>query len=175
MDITLSLVHKAKQGDKEAFGELYTEIHKDLYRFAYYTLGNREDAEDAVSEAFLEGFRGIKNLRDEKLFKAWMMRIISIRCKRKIKQYVTNRQKLSPEDISEHVIAFDLNTDNDERLALLSALSTIDHSERTVLVLAVVEGYKTREIAQILGCPQGTVSSKLYRTLKKLRVELERR
>ncbi len=175
MDITLSLVHKAKNGDKEAYGALYSEIYKDLYRFAYYTLGNREDAEDAVSEAFLEGFRGLKNLRDDKLFKAWMMRIISIRCKRKIKHYVSTRQNIDPEDISDHVISFDLNTDNDERLSLLSALSTIDHSERTILILAVVEGYKTREIAEILGCPQGTVSSKLYRTLKKLRTELERR
>ncbi|MFA9380708.1 MAG: RNA polymerase sigma factor [Acetanaerobacterium sp.] len=175
MDITLSLVQQAKDGDKEAFGALYAEIYRDLFRFAYYTLGNREDAEDAVSEAFLEGFRGLKNLRDEKLFRAWMMRIISIRCKRKIRQYVTNRQKLDPEDISEHVISFDLNIDSDERLALLAALSTLDHSERTILILSVVEGYKTREIAQILSCPQGTVSSKLYRTLKKLRAELERK
>lgn len=175
MEVTSSLVHRAKQGDTEAYGELYAEIYKDLYRFAYYTLGNREDAEDAVSEAFLEGFRGLKNLRDEASFKPWIMRIISIRCKRRIKQYVSNRRNIDPEDISEHTIAFDLNTDNDERLSLLSALSTIDQSERTILVLAVVEGYKTREIAEILGCPQGTVSSKLYRTLKKLRAELERR
>ncbi len=175
MDIMISLVKKAQDGDREAFGELYAEIQKDLYRFAYYTLGNREDAEDAVSEAFLEGIKGLKNLRDPALFKPWMMRIISIRCKRKIRQYVTNRQKIDPEDISEHIIGFDLNTDNDERLALLSALSTIDYSERTILVLSVVEGFKTREIAHILNCPQGTVSSKLYRTLKKLRAELEKR
>lgn len=175
MDTTLSLVGLAKNGDKQAFGDLYNEIYKDLYRFAYYTLGNREDAEDAVSETFLEGYKGIKNLRDEALFKPWMMRILSIRCKRRIKQYVTTRQKIDPEDISEHIISFDLNTDNDEKLALLAALSTIDFSERTILVLAVVEGYKTREIADILGCPQGTVSSKLYRTLKKLRAELERK
>ena len=43
-----------------------------------------------------------------------------------------------------------------------------------VLILAVVQGYTVRETAEILGAPQGTVSSKLHRTLKKLRAQLER-
>ena len=45
------LIKKAKKGDVEAFGELYTTVYKKLYRFALYILKNQQDAEDVVSEA----------------------------------------------------------------------------------------------------------------------------
>ena len=61
-----------------------------------------------------------------------------------------------------------------EKLALLNALETLTPQERQIVALAVVQGYTVRETAEILGAPQGTVSSKLHRTLKKLRAQLER-
>ena len=60
------------------------------------------------------------------------------------------------------------------KLELLRALETLTPQERQIVALAVVQGYTVRETAEILGAPQGTVSSKLHRTLKKLRAQLEK-
>ena len=60
------------------------------------------------------------------------------------------------------------------KLELLRALETLTPQERQIVPLAVVQGYTVRETAEILGAPQGTVSSKLHRTLKKLRAQLEK-
>ena len=54
MDINLEYVSRAKQGDAQSFAMLYDQVAKDLYRVALYTLGNPQDAEDVVSETFLE-------------------------------------------------------------------------------------------------------------------------
>ena len=120
MTITQQVI-EAQKGSRAAFGALYESMAGDLYRMALYTLGNPQDAEDAVAETFAEAWKGLKNLREPEAFRSWMFRILSFRCKRKIGRYVAQR----------------------------------------------------REIAAMLGLPQGTVSSKLSRTLKKLRRQLQ--
>lgn len=174
MDINLEYVSRAKQGDAQSFAMLYDQVAKDLYRVALYTLGNPQDAEDVVSETFLEAYKGLRNLRDDSKFKAWIMRILSIRCKRKISGYITAKQQISlddfietPDDVSEET------ADCSDRVTLSQALSELASDERAVVVLSAVQGYTTREIGEILDLPHGTVSSKLYRTLIKLRKKLE--
>ena len=157
MDINLEYVSRAKQGDAQSFAMLYDQVAKDLYRVALYTLGNPQDAEDVVSETFLEAYKGLRNLRDDSKFKAWIMRILSIRCKRKISSYITAKQQISLDDFIE--------TPGD--------VSEVLRENPSVRVLSAVQGYTTREIGEILDLPHGTVSSKLYRTLIKLRKKLE--
>ena len=86
--IDVEIVKAAKRGDPESFARVYDMIAPELYRVALYTLGNAQDAEDAVSETFVEAYKGIRNLRDESSFKRWMMTILSIRCKRRIGGYI---------------------------------------------------------------------------------------
>ena len=74
------LVKRAKRGDTAAFAELYGTIYKRLYRFALYTLGNTQDAEDVVSAAVMEAFENIGKLRKEDAFSAWMYRIVANMC-----------------------------------------------------------------------------------------------
>lgn len=59
------------------------------------------------------------------------------------------------------------------RAELSEALGTLSPEERQIVLLSVLEGYTTREIASMLEMPQGTVSSKLSRSLKKLRLQLQ--
>ena len=66
-----------------------------------------------------------------------------------------------------------LEETSSRKLALIHALEGLTPQEREIVALAVVQGYTVRETAEILGAPQGTVSSKLHRTLKKLRSQLE--
>ena len=174
LDINPELVARAKLGDKQSFAQLYDLVAKDLYKVALYTLGSQPEAEDAVSETFLEAYKGLKNLRDDTKFKAWIMRILSIRCKRKITGLVAAKQQISLEDFVETADDVSPETaDCSDRVTLRQALDGLAPDERAVVILSAVQGYTTREIGEIMGMPHGTVSSKLYRTLIKLRKKLE--
>lgn len=162
----------AKEGDRTAFGQLYDAVAGDLYRMALYTLGNPQDAEDAVSETFLEAYKGIRNLREADAFRAWIFRILSFRCKRRVSQYILHRGEI---DLDSYFESAEEATQEDSsvRAELSEVLGRLTTEEREIVLLSVLEGYTMREIAEILGLPQGTVSSKLHRTLKKMRTQLD--
>lgn len=174
MVVDTNLVEAAKQGDKDSFARVYDSIASDLYKVALYTLGNAHDAEDVVSETFIEAYKGITRLRDSASFKPWMLRILSIRCKRKIAQYIQGKKTFDIEPfittLSENS---DVSSDVSEQVTVVAAMGRLSEQERQIIVLSVLHGYTTKEIAGILGSPQGTVSSKLHRALAKLRGMLE--
>ena len=171
MTITQQVI-EAQKGSRAAFGALYESMAGDLYRMALYTLGNPQDAEDAVAETFAEAWKGLKNLREPEAFRSWMFRILSFRCKRKIGRYVAQRREIDLDGYYE--TAEEAAPETATRHAELNeALGTLTVEERSIVLLSVLEGYTLREIAAMLGLPQGTVSSKLSRTLKKLRRQLQ--
>ena len=171
MKIENDLIVKASNGDKEAFSELYYSCYKDLYKFALYTLGNEEDAADVVSDTFVEIWKGIGKLRDSSSFNAWTFRILSTRCKKEIGNIIKKRATYNLDDLMETPSDEAGNIEDDiiESTNLASALSKIDGEERMILILSVLHGYTTKEIAQMIKKPHGTVSSKLHRTYAKLR------
>lgn len=174
MVIDIEKIEAARQGNKDSFAQVYQSISSDLYKVAYYALGNPHDAEDVVSEAFVEAYKGITKLRDISSFKPWMMRILSVRCKRKIAEYVKGKVVFDIEDFMTSLSdETDLSADVAEQVTVMGAMARLSHQERLIVVLSVLQGYTTREIAGILMTPHGTVSSKLHRTLAKLRKMLE--
>jgi RNA polymerase sigma-70 factor (ECF subfamily) len=167
-------VEAARLGDKESFAQVYEMIAPDLYKVALYTLGNSPDAEDAVSETFVDAYRGITKLRTALSFKPWMMKILSIRCKRKIAEYIRGKNVFDIENFSTLLSDdTDMAGEVSEQLTVMTALGRLSPSERMIVSLSVLEGYTTKEIASIMGSPQGTISSKLHRALAKLRRMLE--
>ncbi len=170
--VDVNVIRSAKLGDAASFAQVYDAIAPELYKVALYTLGNPQDAEDAVSETFVEAFKGIKNLREEASFKRWMMTILSVRCKRRIGGYIKERKTENIDDLID-LPAPDSDQPSPEKLSVREALAALEPQERQIVVLVTVQGYTTREAAQILGLPHGTVSSKLFRTLKKLRKQLD--
>ena len=168
--IDISKVEAARAGCKDSFAQVYECIAPDLYKVALYTLGNSHDAEDVVSETFIEAFRGITNLRDLTCFKPWMMKILSVRCKRKVAEYVKHKNTFDIEGFMAVLTdESDLSAGVSEQVTVVEALGRLNSKERQIIALSVLQGYTTKEIAQILGAPQGTVSSKLHRSLAKLR------
>ncbi len=158
-------VAKARAGDREAFGALYDAVAPELYKVALYTLRSPQDAEDAVSETFMEAYKGIGGLREDGSFRPWIMRILSIRCKRRIGSYVKEKGNIDIDDYIEEGVP----DRSSQRAEVLEALDRLSAEEREIVILSALQGYTMREIAEILQLPQGTVSSKLHRTLKKLR------
>ncbi len=119
------LVKRAKRGDVDAFAKLYEQIYIRLYQFALYTLGNSHDAEDAVSETVTDCFEQIKSLRHDEAFSAWMFRVLSNKCNRRMRGYYQARQELSLSDFSEEELRF---TDTGWRSNELGPSNSFDSS-----------------------------------------------
>ena len=171
MKVNNELVVRASKGDRDAFSDLYYSCYKDFYKFALYSIGNAEDAADAVSEAFVEIWRGIGKLRDPDSFCPWAFRILGVKCKKEISELIKRKVTYNFDDLIETPKEGSENIEEDiaESATLVSALSKLDADERMVVVLSVLHGYTNKEIAEMMGKPQGTVSSKLHRTYAKLR------
>lgn len=167
MDQNLQQIKKAKSGDVEAFASLYQGIYTDLYRFALYTLKNPTDAEDAVSETVMDAFTSIRKLRSEASFKAWIFKILSVKCKKHFLEYKNFRDELT-EDIPEEEISHDLAEDMDLR----DCFFRLKDDERLIISMHIFAGYSSKEIAKVLHMNANTVRSKESRALKKLSEQL---
>lgn len=159
-----NLAALAKKGDRHAFASLYELIYKDLFRYAYFTLNSRQDAEDAVSDAVIDAYRSIGKLKNEDAFKAWFFKILSAKCKRKLKE------KYKPgvmEEIGQNEIFFSF--DQDASIDLEAAVMALSGEERMILSLTVFCGYTSREISKITNINHNTVRTKYSRALVKLK------
>lgn len=163
------LVTLAKNGDADAFGELYEIYYKEMYYYACCVTGNESLAQDAVSDAVLSAFRQIGSLRKPSAFKGWLFKILCAACKR---YYTENEKKKSVIWLDDENGGFDNVTaaeDLNVSVELQSALQRLSEQEREIVLLSVIGNYKSHEIAEILDCPSATVRSKLKRSLEKLR------
>lgn len=150
----------------ERFMALYQEVYQDLYRLAYYYLGNSQDAEDVVSETVLAAFEGFGKLKKEESFRPWIFRILVNRCHKTWRR----RRPEYPMELPEASYEPSL-TSQTEMMELLHRLSG---EERLIVCLSVFGGYKGEEIARILNKSHNTVRSKYRRALKKLELEIKK-
>lgn len=156
----------AKNGDTASFCKLYELYYKDMYRFAYYMLGNEQDSEDVISETVLDAFTGIKNLKHPSKFKSWIFQILSTKCKRQLAVYVKNREHIK-EDVPEDILA----TEDHPYAAALdvrSAFSALNDTEKMIISLMVFAGYNSRETAKIMKSTEGTIRSAKSRAFTKM-------
>ena len=165
------LVLKARNGDADAFAALYSQFSSDLYRFAFYMLGNREDARDSVQDACLLAFANISSLQKAGAFKSWLFKILSNCCKAKLTRAAEKGAPLPLDDFYE-LIPDENSAGFILSLELREAVFSLSEEERNIVLLSVVGGYKSHEISEILGLGASTVRSKLSRSLTKLRVIL---
>jgi len=162
-------VKKAKEGDADAFAELYALVYKDLYRIAFSNLKNQHDASDVVSDTVLEAYTSIKNLRDENAFRAWITKILTVKIKNKQKDYIKMRNSQVELDSVDSVEQERQDGLNINGLELMEEFKRLNEDERLVLSLSIVSGYKSEEIAKIVGMSASTVRSKTARAKIKLR------
>lgn len=156
-----TLVKAAKKGDRHSFAVLYSSIYKDLYRYALFTLRSEQDAEDCVSEAVIDAYRTIGNLKNEDAFKAWFFKILCAKCKKKIKEYYN----LPYQEIN----YFSDFTSVDSSIDLKKAFFTLCDEDRMIISLTLFGGYSSKEISKILKMNSNTVRSRYSRALEKLK------
>ena len=180
-NLEYNLTVSAMGGDADAFCELYELYKHRLYRYARYRLGNDQDAEDAVSECFLSAWNQLGSLRDPGAFAGWMFTILSGQCGRIISDQIRRRELLSQEDAkatdakATNTKATDAKSTNpvDTQLILQEALDMLSEEDRSIVLLSIIGGFKSREIASITGIKPGSVRSRLSRALAKMRAALE--
>lgn len=172
------LVSKAKKGDSKAFAELYSLIYKELYYYALCNLNNSEDAADAVSDAVLDAFSGIKNLRSEDAFKGWMVRILTAKIKRKQAEYVSMREYISSTtsdytDDDDKSLDIPAEESKYEGIELLDHIESLTYNEKLCFTLNAIYGYTSDEISKITSINAATVRTYLARGKQKLRKLIE--
>lgn len=167
MAYSTALINQAKAGDTHAFALLYEMIYQDLYRFAFYTLKNCHDAEDTVSDTVTDAFHQIHTLKHPDAFKAWMFRILTNKCKMKLKSYLDKPSPL-PEDLSCAM------PDLSEQADVKNAFFSLNSEDRIILALNLFAGYSSREIGELLNLNDNTVRSRQSRALKKMQKQLTR-
>ncbi len=152
--------------DQQTFIRLYEGVYQDLYRFALYTLKNTHDAEDVVGECVADAYAGFGKLRSLDAFRSWIFRILSNKCKRKLKEYVDKTEEL-PQDWQ------DDGQNVEEGAQVRQAFSLLTKEERLIISMHIFAGYTSREIGRILHKNENTIRSKESRALKKMKEFLE--
>lgn len=166
-DITF-LVQKAKQGDAHAFSSLYELYKDDMYRFALYMMKKPTDAEDAVQEALLSAWQSLKSLRECELFKSWLFKILSNKCKTALIKNGKNPEAVDVEG-AEYLCASDDTGIGFLGCELSQALSSLTPPDGQIVLLSVIGGFKSYELSVIFDMPPSTVRSRQKRALEKLR------
>lgn len=162
-----ALVKGAKAGDKNAFCQLYMAYNNKLYRYAYYKLGNADDAQDAVSDCIVEAFESIHTLKNEGAFSSWIFKIMYRSICSAIKTQSAN-SKL--DEIDNANVSYTISYESAE---LREALSKLSQEEQDIVLLSIVGGYSSKDISNIMGIKPATIRSKQSRALNKMREFLE--
>jgi RNA polymerase sigma-70 factor (ECF subfamily) len=168
----IALVELARNGDSEAFGQLYDHYHKSVYRFLYYRVGSVPLAEDLTAETFFRALRSMSSFRWQgKDFGAWLMTIAR---NLTTDHFKAGRTRL--ESTTEDMSTLDTTTEGPEGAvlasltneALLEALSQLPAEQRDCLVMRFLQGLSIAETADVLGRSAGAVKQLQLRGVRNL-------
>ena len=180
------LIIQAQKGDQSAFEELVYRYDRNVLSVAMKYANDEDDAKDLYQEVFIRVYRGLKNFRFQSEFSTWLFRITTNVCltyKSRSKEHLrvsinknfddeeselsTTEELIydgsSPEEISS-------GTDIGE--IVNAAVESLSPKQKMTFILKHYEGYKIREIAEMLNCKEGTVKKYLFDATKNLRKKL---
>ncbi|MFF4496373.1 RNA polymerase sigma factor SigM [Streptomyces sp. NPDC001546] len=171
-DQDLLALHVA--GDPDAFGELVRRHRDRLWAVALRTLGDREEAADAVQDALVSAYRAAHTFRGDSAVTTWLHRITVNACLDRARKAASRRtDPLDDTDRLERLLEPHESAEapaerQDLHRQLLAALATLPADQRAALVLVDMQGYPVAEAAAVLGVPVGTVKSRCARGRAKL-------
>lgn len=160
-------------GDPHAFG-LIVKRHRDrMWAVAIRTLGDQEEAADALQDAFISAFRRADSFRGDSKVTTWLHRIVVNACLDRMRRRQVRAADPLPQDQDRAAElagpAHDDPAETRERqVDVLNALKQLNEDQRSALVLVDMEGYSVEEAAAILNCAPGTVKSRCARGRAKL-------
>jgi RNA polymerase sigma-70 factor, ECF subfamily len=158
------------EGLEREFERRLAETATLAFRVAYGVLHSREDAEDVAQEAAVRAYRSFAALRNRDSFRAWLVRtawrlaIDRRRSERRrgLREDAVCAAAVPPRSVEEVAAA------RQAEVRVWQALDALPEKLRMVVVLGAIEGHGTREVAALLGIPEGTVKSRLYKARHRL-------
>jgi RNA polymerase sigma-70 factor, ECF subfamily len=179
------LVHQTQEGDTRAFDELVTRYRDRVYRLAFKILRHEEDAAEALQDAFLSAFRGIKNFKSESTFSTWLYRVATnaslMKYRKRRDDHLSLEQSQSHEPDSEPLAIPDWSRqpleellDGETREVMEEGLRRLPEDLRVVFILRDEEGLSNAEVAEMLEITVAAVKSRLHRARIALRDRLDR-
>jgi RNA polymerase sigma-70 factor (ECF subfamily) len=184
--VVSDLVERARAGDRSAFGSLVEAYQDKIYGYVSRMLGDPDEAEDVAQETFVRAYQSLPSFRGAASFHTWLYRIASnlaIDVARRNRRHSAGDFSLdeplpSAEGDYERDIADDsggpeqLTTRREMQELVREAVAELPEKLRAVMVLYELQGESYEDIAEILGCPLGTVKSRLFNARAQLRDRL---
>ncbi len=177
------LVAKAKEGARDAFGELVLRHERPMLAVARAYFASEADAQDAVQDAFVKAYRALGKLQDGQSFAAWLTTITVRECLNVLRnrtdkvslEAFSSTACLKPRLGQQQLTPAALASRNEESEAVMIAVGLLHESLRVVLMLRYVERLPYDAIADYLGVPPSTVRGRLERAKQALRKALDER
>ncbi len=173
-DLERELLRKCQAGDARFFEPIVRAYERPGMRIALGMTGNRDDAGDALQDAFVKTWKALGSFKLERPFGPWFFQILRNQCRDALRsrqarfrlealdEWVEMRPsdpEQGPERVQERKAAKEL---------LWKGLAQLNEDHREILVLKEIEGFRYGEIARILNIPEGTVASRLFHARRAL-------
>jgi RNA polymerase sigma-70 factor (ECF subfamily) len=181
------LIMQSQRGNMDAFEQLVQRYDKRVLTIAAGYVNNSDDAKDIFQEVFLRVYRGLPKFQYRSEFSTWLFRITTNVClshkmrgrrhsHTSLDHTIDNEdgQSLGLKDTLSNNMATDQQTHDAEiSLRVEQALKTLSPRQRMVFTLKHYDGYKLREIAEMMKCREGTVKKYLFEATARLRKQLK--
>jgi RNA polymerase sigma-70 factor (ECF subfamily) len=159
------------QARRQRFDRVVGVFHQDMHRYAAWLCRDKAIAEDVVQEALFRAWKSLDALRDDAAAKPWLLTIV----RRENARYFERRrlETVDIDNLTASQAALLAEEPNDEFDELREAIYELEDDYREPLVLQVLMGYSTNEIAELMELNQGAVLTRLHRARHKLRDVVE--
>lgn len=171
----IELVVKVQKGDMQAFEQLFELYKFKALRTVYSMTRDKDVSEDIVQEVFVSCYTSIKSLKNPEHFKTWFYRILT----RTTWRYMVKEKKSIPvEEIFEKLEVSNEKSPSDKleqkesSELLYQEIQKLQPKLQTTIILYYYNDFSIKEIAQTMGCLEGTVKSRLYTGRRRLKVSL---
>lgn len=177
-ELERELIRKCKSGDARFYEPLVRAYEPSGLRLAVAMMGNVDDAQDALQEAFIKTYDSLHRFDLRRPFGPWFFQILRNQCRDMLRgRKAKFRMEALDEDVEQRPADVERGPErarqrNAAREVLWRGLERIGTEHREILVLKELEGFRYAEIAQILEIPEGTVASRLYHARHALREAL---
>jgi RNA polymerase sigma-70 factor (ECF subfamily) len=164
-----SLVSASTDLEQE-FGARLADSSALAFRVAYSVLRQRQDAEDIAQEAFVKAHRHLGQLRDREAFRGWLVRMVwrlALDRNRGDRRRETREQVVASEVRTAPTVEDDAIA-GERQQALWNAIDQLPEKLRVAIVLSAIDGHDVKDVASLLGVPEGTVKSRLFLARKQL-------
>jgi RNA polymerase sigma-70 factor (ECF subfamily) len=163
------LVQRVRQGDLDAYGMLMTRYRLRFGRYAFHLLGNENDAEEALQDAFIRAYRSLEQCRDPDRFGAWLFRNLVNRCRTAARRRGRADARLAPlEMVNEMGVTHPAETAM-HREEIHRALGWLVPEQREAVLLKYVEELSYEEMAELTGAGESALKMRVKRACERLR------